>query len=86
VDLLFSSVSRVVGAQAVGVLLTGMGSDGAYGMAQLRQAGALTLVQDAETSVVFGMPGAALRLGAAAEVLPLRSIGPRLRRLLDNGE
>jgi two-component system, chemotaxis family, protein-glutamate methylesterase/glutaminase len=74
VDLLFRSVARSAGANAVGVLLTGMGKDGAQGLLELRRTGAHTIVQDQQTSVVFGMPREAVNLGAAREVLPLRSI------------
>ena len=71
---LFASVAASVGAGGVGVLLTGMGADGVEGLAAMRQAGALTIAQDKETSVVFGMPGAAVKAGAAAKVLPLAEI------------
>jgi two-component system chemotaxis response regulator CheB len=60
------------------VLLTGMGDDGARGLLELRQAGAATLVQDENSSVVWGMPGAAWKLGAASEMLPLDHIASRL--------
>ena len=66
---LFESVAAVYGASAMGVLLTGMGGDGAAGLKRLREAGGLTVAQDQETSVVFGMPGEAIRLGAAEYVL-----------------
>jgi two-component system chemotaxis response regulator CheB len=78
VDVLFNSVARVGGRNAVGVLLTGMGSDGATGLLAMRQAGAHTIAQDEKTSVVFGMPKEAIRLGAAAEVLPLDRIADAL--------
>lgn len=81
VDVLFQSVARSAGANAIGVLLTGMGDDGARGLLQLRQAGAATLVQDEATSVVWGMPGAAIRLGAAVEAVPLDGIAGRLLAL-----
>ncbi|HET7824535.1 MAG TPA: chemotaxis-specific protein-glutamate methyltransferase CheB [Anaeromyxobacter sp.] len=71
VDVLFRSVARAAGAGAVGVLLTGMGDDGAEGLCEMRAAGAHTIAQDEDTSVVFGMPGEAIARGAAAEVLPL---------------
>ena len=83
VDELFLSAARVVGARAIGILLTGMGRDGAEGMSALNGAGARTVVQDEETSVVFGMPRAALEQGVAHEVLPLGEIGTRARQLLD---
>jgi Chemotaxis response regulator containing a CheY-like receiver domain and a methylesterase domain len=76
VEVLFNSVARHVGKSAVGVLLTGMGADGARGLLAMRQAGARTIAQDESTSVVFGMPKAAIELGAAEEVLPLERIAP----------
>lgn len=81
VDVLFHSVAQNAGANAVGALLTGMGDDGARGLLHMRQAGAATLVQDEATSVVWGMPGAACRLGAAQEILPLERIADRLLAL-----
>lgn len=81
VDVLFRSVAQNAGANAVAAILTGMGDDGARGLLELRQAGAATLVQDEATSVVWGMPGAAYRLGAAQEVLPLDRIAGRLLEL-----
>ena len=71
VDVLFNSVAKLAGPDAVGVLLTGMGSDGADGMKAMRMAGAHTIAEDESTCVVFGMPGAAIRVGAAMEVVPL---------------
>ena len=67
---LLRSVARAFGAGAMGVLLTGMGRDGAAGLLDLQRAGGVTVAQNEETSVVFGMPGEAVRLGAAAHVLP----------------
>ncbi|HSJ24562.1 MAG TPA: chemotaxis response regulator protein-glutamate methylesterase [Longimicrobiales bacterium] len=75
VDVLFHSVAASAGADAVGVLLTGMGSDGASGLRAMRDAGAHTIAQDEATSVVFSMPGEAIRFGGACEVLPLPRIG-----------
>lgn len=74
VDVLFQSVAVTAGAGAVGVLLTGMGSDGAQGMLKMRQAGARTIAQDEATCVVYGMPREAVELGAAEQVLPLSMI------------
>jgi two-component system chemotaxis response regulator CheB len=74
VDVMFGSVAEAAGKEAVGVLLTGMGADGAQGLLKLRNAGAETIAQDEATSVVFGMPREAVRLGAAAQVLPLEGI------------
>jgi two-component system, chemotaxis family, protein-glutamate methylesterase/glutaminase len=78
VDVLFSSVAAVAGAGAVGVLLTGMGADGAAGLLAMRQAGARTLAQDEATSVVYGMPREALALGAVEEVAPIDLLAGRL--------
>ena len=81
VDVLFRSVAQSAGSNAVAAILTGMGDDGARGLLELREAGAATLVQDEATSVVWGMPGAAYKLGAAQEVLPLEKIAGRLLEL-----
>ena len=82
VDVLFQSVARHAGRHAVGVLLTGMGADGARGLLAMRQAGAHTIAQDEATCVVYGMPAEAVRLGAAAEVLPLGDVAPAALRAL----
>jgi two-component system chemotaxis response regulator CheB len=74
VDVLFSSVADAAGAQSIGVLLTGMGSDGASGLLRMKSAGAQTIAQDEATCVIFGMPKEAIRLGAANSVLPLSQI------------
>ncbi|SMF84832.1 two-component system, chemotaxis family, response regulator CheB [Tistlia consotensis] len=71
VDVLFRSAARFAGANAVGIIMTGMGDDGARGLAEMKQAGARTVAQDEATSVVFGMPKEAIALGAAEKVLPL---------------
>ncbi|HTU02919.1 MAG TPA: CheB methylesterase domain-containing protein, partial [Candidatus Sulfotelmatobacter sp.] len=71
VDVLFRSVARAAGANAVGAILTGMGDDGATGLLEMRQAGAATLAQDEATCVVFGMPREAIVRGAVDEVVPL---------------
>jgi two-component system chemotaxis response regulator CheB len=71
VDVLFDSVAAAAGASATGVLLTGMGADGAQGLLNMRRAGAGTVAQDEATSVVWGMPGQAVKLGAADVVMPL---------------
>jgi two-component system chemotaxis response regulator CheB len=78
VDVLFESVAREYGSGAVACLLTGMGRDGADGLLQIRRAGGLTIAQDEATSVVYGMPREAVRLGAAECVLPIGEIGPTL--------
>lgn len=77
-DPLFRSVAEVYGAGSVGVVLTGMGRDGAEGLLALSKAGGSTLVQDKETSVVFGMPAAALQNGAARDAVPLERIAERI--------
>jgi two-component system, chemotaxis family, protein-glutamate methylesterase/glutaminase len=74
VDVMFRSVAQHVGPNAVGVLLTGMGDDGARGLKEMMDRGAGTIAQDEASSVVWGMPGAAVRLGAAMHVLPLQHI------------
>ncbi|MEQ6887179.1 chemotaxis response regulator protein-glutamate methylesterase [Halomonas sp. CS7] len=81
VDVLFHSAAGQAGRNAIGVLLTGMGKDGAAGLLEMRQAGAATLAQDEASCVVYGMPREAVALGAAAEVLPLEEIAPRLLSL-----
>lgn len=78
---LFRSLRDVYGAGVVGVLLTGMGRDGAAELRELREAGAVTIAQDQASSVVHGMPGEAIRLDGASHVLPLEEIGPAVRRL-----
>jgi two-component system chemotaxis response regulator CheB len=81
VDVLFQSVARAAGQNAIGVLLTGMGEDGADGLLAMKQAGAETIAQDEASCVVFGMPRAAIQRGAVDEVLPLAAItGAVLRR------
>ena len=79
---LFESVAARYGPRAVGVLLTGMGKDGARGLLAVARAGGDTIAQDEGTSVVFGMPAEAVALGAAKRVLPVQEIGPMLDRLL----
>jgi two-component system chemotaxis response regulator CheB len=84
-DVMLRSVAQAAGRNAIGVLLTGMGEDGARGLLALRQAGAPTVAQDEASCVVYGMPRAAVLLGAAAEVLPLDGIGAALLRMLRAG-
>lgn len=74
VDFLFDSVAAVYGKNSVGVILTGMGADGARGLLRMREAGARTIAQDEDSCVVFGMPKEAIRLGAAATILPLTEV------------
>ena len=74
VDVMFRSVAQNVGRNAIGVILTGMGDDGAAGMKELHDAGASTIAQDEKTSVVWGMPGEAVKLGGIDNILPLKSV------------
>ncbi len=74
IDVLFKSVAERLGKNSIGVILTGMGSDGAEGLLTMKQSGAKTIAQDEDTSVVFGMPKEAIRLKAAAEIRPLEEI------------
>ncbi|MCK9193450.1 MAG: chemotaxis response regulator protein-glutamate methylesterase [Nevskia sp.] len=78
VDVLFKSVAHFAGANAVGAILTGMGDDGARGLLEMRKQGAPTLVQDEASSVVWGMPGAAVKMGAADRTYPLDAIAAAL--------
>lgn len=81
VDVLFRSVAQSVARNAVGILLTGMGKDGARGLKEMREAGSRTVVQDEATSVVWGMPGEAHAIGAAEQILPLSDIATAATRL-----
>jgi two-component system chemotaxis response regulator CheB len=83
VDVLFRSVAQQAGANAIGVILTGMGKDGAVGLREMREAGAPTVAQDEASSVVWGMPGEAVAIGAASEVLPLSAISAAVQRLAE---
>jgi len=85
VDVLFHSCARAAGQNAVGVILTGMGDDGARGLLAMRAAGARTVAQDEATSVVFGMPKEAIALGAAELVEPLSHIALTALRLAADG-
>ena len=78
VDVLFHSAAEVAGKNAVGVLLTGMGKDGAQGLLAMKQAGAVTFAQDEASCVVFGMPREALHIGAADEAVPLAEMSERI--------
>ncbi len=82
VDVLFNSASSSLKSSAIGVLLTGMGEDGSQGLKSMHESGALTLIQDQQSSAVWGMPGRAHELGAADAVLPLRKIGPVIGHLM----
>jgi two-component system chemotaxis response regulator CheB len=81
VDVMFRSMAQNVGPNAVGVILTGMGDDGARGLKEMLDAGAPTIAQDEPTSVVWGMPGAAVKLGGAQQVLPLHRIASEMLQL-----
>lgn len=74
VDVLFRSVAKFAGANALGIIMTGMGDDGARGLKEMRDAGAKTIAQDEASCVVFGMPKEAIKLGAAEQILPLEQI------------
>ena len=80
VDVLFRSAARYAGRNAVGVIMTGMGDDGAKGMMEMKTAGAFTIAQDEQTCVVFGMPHEAIRLGAVDKILPLERISTEVLR------
>lgn len=80
VDVLFRSVARHAKQNAIGVIMTGMGDDGAQGLLEMRKAGARTIAQNEASSVVFGMPKEAIEIGAACEVLDLRDIADRIKR------
>ena len=83
VDVLFNSIAENIGKNAVGVLLTGMGRDGAVGLLNIKNKGGYTVAQDEKTSIVFGMPKEAIELGAAQEILPLPKISGQLKLFLN---
>ncbi|HEX2957443.1 MAG TPA: CheB methylesterase domain-containing protein, partial [Chitinispirillaceae bacterium] len=85
VEVMFNSVAKYVGANAIGILLTGMGTDGAVGLKAMKQAGARTIAQDEKTSVVWGMPGEAVKIGAAELVLPLDRIADSALDIIESG-
>ncbi|MBX3205307.1 MAG: chemotaxis-specific protein-glutamate methyltransferase CheB [Labilithrix sp.] len=85
IDVLFESLAADVGAGVAGVLLTGMGRDGAEGLLAIRRAGGITIAQDEASSVIYGMPRAAVELEAAGSVLALDAIAPALRRAVQGG-
>ena len=82
VTALFNSVAKQYGRNAVGVLMTGMGRDGANGLYAMKQEGAYTIAQDEASSIVFGMPKEAINMGAAGEVLALQKIGQKIKELI----
>ena len=81
VDVLFRSVTQTAAKQTLGVIMTGMGDDGARGMLEMKNAGALNLAQDEQSCVVFGMPQEAIKLGAVAKVLPLDGLAGETLRI-----
>jgi two-component system chemotaxis response regulator CheB len=83
VDVLFSSVAKSAGENAIGVLLTGMGKDGARGLKEMRAAGSRTVAQDEATSVVWGMPGEAVALGAVDDIVPIDEMAEHVRGLAE---
>ncbi len=84
VDVLFNSVAKAAGSNAVGIILTGMGADGAKGLLEMKKAGAKTIAQDEATCVVFGMPKAAIEIGAVDKVLPLHKIPSEALKMIQN--
>ncbi len=84
VEVLFKSCARVLGPNAIGIMLTGMGADGAQAMREMKDAGSYNYVQDEASCVVFGMPRMAIQAGAAHEVLPLKQIAPAMLTRLAN--
>jgi len=80
VDVLFRSAARVAGSNAVGVIMTGMGDDGARGLSEMKESGAFTIAQDEATSIVFGMPKEAIALGCVDRVVPLQNIAQEMLR------
>jgi len=82
VDVLFRSVAQNAGPNAVGVILTGMGADGAEGLFEMKEAGAKTIAQDEKSSVVWGMPGEAVKRGGVDHILPLNKVPEKMLRLV----
>lgn len=83
VDKMFESAAKIFGDSCIGVLLTGMGADGAKGCVQIKQRGGYTIAQDEKSCVIYGMPKAAIEAGGATEVLPLDKIADRLKQLVE---
>ncbi len=86
VDVLFRSVAQNVGPNAIGIILTGMGDDGAQGIKEMHEAGAITVAQDEQTSVVWGMPGEAVKRGGIDYVLPIQEIAAKVLALCNNSK
>jgi two-component system chemotaxis response regulator CheB len=85
VDVLFNSVAQYAGANAIGIIMTGMGADGAKGMLMMKEAGARTIAQDEVSCVVFGMPKEAIKLGAVDRIIPIDLIPQEIIRLIQLG-
>jgi two-component system chemotaxis response regulator CheB len=81
VDVLFRSTARYAGKNALGIIMTGMGDDGARGMLEMKEAGAFTIAQDEASCIVFGMPAEAIKLGGVDSILPLTRIASEVVRL-----
>ena len=86
VDVLFNSAAQYAGSNAVGVILTGMGADGANGLLKMKEAGARTIAQDEDSCVVFGMPKEAIKIGAVDRIVPLDRIAEEIMRLINPPE
>ncbi len=86
VDVLFRSVAQCAGHNAVGVILTGMGDDGASGLLEMHEAGSQTIAQDEKSSVIWGMPGQAVKIGAVEHVVPLKKISQKIMALIQKDE
>ena len=82
VDVLFRSTARYAGPNAIGIIMTGMGDDGARGLLEMKAVGAMTIAQDEKSSVVFGMPNEAIKHGAVKKILPLDSIAPEIVKMV----
>jgi two-component system chemotaxis response regulator CheB len=82
VDILFKATAKYAGPNSIGVIMTGMGADGAEGLLEMKQAGAKTIAQDEKTCVVFGMPKEAIKLGAADKVVPLGQVANEILRMV----
>ncbi|MDN5210900.1 chemotaxis response regulator protein-glutamate methylesterase [Fulvivirgaceae bacterium BMA12] len=83
VDVLFRATARYAGSNAIGIIMTGMGKDGAKGLLEMKEAGAHTIAQDEASSVIFGMPKEAIRLKAVDNILPLKQIAPNILKIIN---
>ena len=82
-DVLFKSTAENAGANALGIILTGMGADGARGLLQMKEAGAITIAQDEKSCVVFGMPKEAIKQGAVEKIVPLTNVGKTVLQMIE---